>query len=115
MNKIAIVLGAFHKKEMEQMLVFVKDEIKKHSSMEKPLAVKKLLLNKEIEAVVIGHYRKRRYSTRQDDGRCSFTCFDIFAVGIFKTYRIGILGPEITQNQIEERLEPYARKSITVF
>ena len=49
MNKIAIVLGAFHKKEMEQMLVFVKDEIKKHSltiikevwvpgSMEKPLA-----------------------------------------------------------------------------
>ena len=31
MNKIAIVLGAFHKKEMEQMLIFVKDEIKKHS------------------------------------------------------------------------------------
>ena len=29
MNKIAIVLGAFHKKEMEQMLAFVKDEIKK--------------------------------------------------------------------------------------
>ena len=72
-------------------MVFVKDEIKKHSltivkeiwvpgSMEKPLAVKKLLLNKEIDAVVV--------------------------LGI-------ILGPEITQNQIEERLEPYARKSIT--
>ena len=55
MNKIAIVLGAFHKKEMEQMLVFVKDEIKKHSltiikevwvpgSMEKPLAVKEIFL-----------------------------------------------------------------------
>ena len=72
-NELAIVLGAFHKKEMEQMLVFVKDEIKKHSltiirevwvpgSMEKPLAVKKLLLNKGIDAVaVLGIIEKLLY------------------------------------------------------
>ena len=61
---IAIVLGSFHKKEMEQMLVFATDEAKKYSlkiikevwvpgSMEKPLAVKKLLLNKGIDAVAV--------------------------------------------------------------
>ena len=125
MNKIAIVLGAFHKKEMEQMLVFVKDEIKKHSltiikevwvpgSMEKPLAVKKLLLNKEIEAVVVlGIIEKGDTAHGKTMADAVLPALISLQLEFLKPIGVGILGPEITQNQIEDRLAPYARKSIT--
>ena len=110
---------------MEQMLVFVKDEIKKHSltiikevwvpgSMEKPLAVKKLLLNKEIEAVVVlGIIEKGDTAHGKTMADAVLPALISLQLEFLKPIGIGILGPEITQNQIEERLEPYARKSIT--
>ena len=121
---IAIVLGSFHKKEMEQMLIFVKDEIKKHlltiikevwvpGSMEKPLAVKKLLLNKVDAVAVLGIIEKGETAHGKTMADAVLPALISLQLEFLKPIGIGILGPEITQNQIEERLEPYARKSIT--
>jgi len=63
MKKIAIVLGSFHKKEVDQMLACARDEAMKNNlqiveevwvpgSIEKPLALKRLLMRDDIDGAV---------------------------------------------------------------
>ncbi len=121
---IAIVLGSFHKKEMEQMLVFATDEAKKYSlkiikevwvpgSMEKPLAVKKLLLNKGIDAVaVLGIIEKGETAHGKTMADAVLPALIELQLEFLKPIGVGILGPEITPLQFNARLESYARKSV---
>ncbi len=124
MYNIALVLGSFHKKKIKQMLAFATDEARKRllkisgelwvpGSMEKPLAVKKFLLKKEIEAVaVLGIIEKGDTAHGRTMAAAVLPALIQLQLEFLKPVGIGILGPEITEQQIEVRLEPYARKSI---
>ena len=112
------------KKEMEQMLVFATDEAKKYSlkiikevwvpgSMEKPLAVKKLLLNKGIDAVaVLGIIEKGETAHGKTMADAVLPALIELQLEFLKPIGVGILGPEITPLQFNARLESYARKSV---
>ena len=82
-------------------------------SMEKPLAVKKLFLNKKIDAVaVLGIIEKGKTAHGRTMADAVLPALIELQLEFLKPIGIGILGPEITQPQIAARLEPYARKSI---
>ncbi len=119
-KNIAVVLGSFHKNEADEML----DEVKKFSqehdlniveikwvpgSMEKPLALKRLLLNSEIDgAVALGIIERGETKHGLVMATSVVDAIINLQLELMKPIGVGILGPEILPNQIPTRVRPYA-------
>ncbi len=120
MKKIAVILGSFHKKEGDEMLAEVQAhaeslglEITKvewvPGSMEKPLALKKHLLDKCTDgAVVLGIIEKGETSHGLVMGHASVNAIVQLQLETMKPVGVGILGPDIQPSQIPARVRPYA-------
>ena len=123
-KNIAVVLGSFHKKESDEML----DEIKIFAeenginiaevvwvpgSMEKPLALKRLLKKPDIDgAVALGIIERGETKHGLVMANSVISSIISLQLDLMKPIGVGILGPEIDPNQIQERVRPYAKASI---
>ena len=123
-NKIAIVLGAFHKKEAEIMLdearkvakendLEIVQEIWVPGSMEKPLAVKRILKSGDVDGVVVlGIIERGETKHGLVMGQAVTQALINLQLEFMKPIGMGILGPEILPDQISPRLKPYAKGAV---
>lgn len=124
MKNIAAVIGQFHKAHGEAML----DEAQKtaaelglniaeiiwvHGSLEKPLALKRILQHNDIDgAVVLGIIEKGETSHGLVMGQSVIGAIIRLQLEFMKPVGIGILGPDIQPSQIPPRVRPYAREAV---
>lgn len=123
-NNIAIVLGSFHKKEMEQMLSMVRSVAKEKNlnivrevwvpgSLEKPLVIKKLMQDKSIEGlIVLGIIERGQTKHGLVMGQVVTKAIIDLQLQFEKPVGMGILGPEIEPDQIAPRLDFYAKNAV---
>ena len=123
-KSIAIVAGSFHKDLVEKMV----DEARKTASennliveevswvpgsMEVPLQLKRLLIRESIEgAVVLAIIEKGDTDHGLVMGQAVTKGIIDLQLTSMKPIGYGIIGPGATDNQIESRLLPYARKAV---
>lgn len=124
MKRIAIVLGSFHKKEAELMLAAARDEAAKQNlevaeevwvpgSIEKPLAIKRLLMRDDIDGVAtLGIIERGETKHGLVMGQAVVSAIIQLQLELMKPIGLGILGPEILPSQIPSRLEPHARAAV---
>jgi len=124
-NNIAVVLGSFHKKESDEMLdeieIFAKENdiniaevVWVPGSMEKPLALKKLLEKSNIDgAVALGIIERGETKHGLVMANSVISAIISLQLDLMKPIGVGILGPEIDPDQIPERVRPYAKASIS--
>ncbi len=124
MPNIAIVLGSFHKKEADLMLVAARDEAAMHhleiveeiwvpGSIEKPLALKRLLMRRDIDgAVALGIIERGETKHGLVMGQVVYDAIIRLQLEFMKPIGLGILGPEILPEQISPRLDGYARGAV---
>ena len=120
-KRIAIVLGQFHKDMVERMLTTAKtaaaeanlevvSEVWVPGSLEKPLALKRLLLRSDIDgAVVLGIIERGETKHGLVMGEVVMQAIVDLQLQTMKPVGVGILGPEILPEQIEPRLLKYAK------
>ena len=124
MKKIAFIVGSFHKNFVTQMLQAAREtanqeklkiikEIWVPGSMEKPIMVKKLLLQKNVDGIVVLGI------IEQGETKHGFVMANAVISSIInlqtefmKPIGVGILGPEITPSQIPSRVEAYAKDAV---
>lgn len=123
-KNIALVLGSFHKKEANDMLVVahaaalendlhVKEIVWIPGSMEAPLALKRLLLRDDIDgAVALGIIERGETKHGLVMGEVVYDAIIRLQLEFMKPIGFGILGPEILPEQIEKRVKPYARAAV---
>jgi len=123
-SQIAIVIGRFHRREAEIMLESALDTAATHGlmvkapvwvpgSMEKPLALKRLLLEPSVDgAVVLGVIEQGQTAHGRVMGQAVINTILNLQLDLMKPIGVGILGPEIQPGQIQERLVPYARDAV---
>ena len=123
-SQIAIVIGSFHRRQAEIMLksaldtaaiqgLMVTDQVWVPGSMEKPLALKRLLLEPSIDgAVVLGVIEQGQTAHGRIMGQAVINRILNLQLDLMKPIGVGILGPEIQPGQIEERLVPYAHDAV---
>ncbi len=123
-KNIAVVLGSFHKKEADEMLdeieIFAKENninivevVWVPGSMEKPLALKRLLEKTDIDgAVALGIIERGATKHGLVMANSVISSIITLQLDLMKPIGVGILGPEIDPEQIPERVRPYARASI---
>lgn len=121
---IALVLGAFHKEyvlNMREVAYSTAEECGLHfaeerwvpGSMEKPLALKRLLLRNDIAgAVVLGVIERGETKHGFVMGSAVTQKILDLQLELMKPIGMGILGPEIDHDQIPARLRPYARGAV---
>ena len=121
---IAIVIGSFHRTECETMLsealnTAVENELETiekvwvPGTMEKPLAVKRLLLRQEFDGVVVlGVVERGETAHGLVMAQAVVKAIIDLQLETMKPVGIGILGPEILPDQIPSRLRPYARHAV---
>jgi 6,7-dimethyl-8-ribityllumazine synthase len=119
-SQIAIVIGSFHRRQAEIMLesaldtaatlgLMVTDPVWVPGSMEKPLALKRLLLEPSVDgAVVLGIIEQGQTAHGRVMGQAVINAILNLQLDLMKPIGVGILGPEIQPGQIQERLVPYA-------
>ena len=119
-SQIAIVIGSFHRRQAEIMLesaldtaatlgLMVTDPVWVPGSMEKPLALKRLLLEPSVDgAVVLGVIEHGQTAHGRVMGQAVINAILNLQLDLMKPIGVGILGPEIQPGQIQERLVPYA-------
>lgn len=124
MKNIAIVLGAFHKKEADDMLdeartaaaehgLTVVAEVWVHGSIEKPLALKRLLLRDDVHGcVALGIIERGETKHGLVMGEVVYDAIVKLSLEFMKPIGLGILGPEILPEQIGKRVRPYAREAV---
>lgn len=124
-NNIAIVLGSFHKEQMEKMLDTARLTTKEKNlnivkemwvpgSLEKPLMIKKLLKEDGIDAVIVlGIIEKGGTKHGLVMGQVVTQSIIDLQLEFEKPIGMGILGPEIEPDQIDSRLAPYAQKAVS--
>lgn len=124
MPRIAFIAGAFHKTEVEQMLaeaaataselgLDVVEVVWVPGSLEKPLALKRLLLRDDIDgAAVFGIIERGQTKHGLVMGQAVLQSILQLQLDTMKPVGIGILGPEILPDQISPRLLPYARDAV---
>ena len=120
--KIVAVCGSFHKKEIELMLKFAKEEAMAHSieiaeviwvpgSMEVPLA-----LNRSIGdfdgAICLGIIEKGETLHGASMGNAVLKSIVDLQLSHNKPIGLGIIGPGAEPEHIEPRLEPHARAAV---
>ena len=123
-KRIALVLGSFHKKEVTDMLeearsaarehgLEIVEEVWVHGSIEKPLALKRLLLRDDIHgAAALGIIERGSTKHGLVMGEVVYDAIIRLQLEFMKPIGLGILGPEILPDQIQPRLRPYAREAI---
>ena len=123
-KRIALVLGSFHKKEADDMLVVAHEvalEKDLHiaeivwvpGSMEAPLALKRLLMRDDIDgAVALGIIERGETKHGLVMGEVVYDAIIRLQLEFMKPIGFGILGPEILPEQIEKRVKPYARAAV---
>ena len=123
-SQIAIVIGSFHRRQAEIMLesaldtaathgLMVTDPVWVPGSMEKPLALKRLLLEPSVDgAVVLGMIEQGQTAHGRVMGQAVINAILNLQLDLMKPIGVGILGPEIQPGQIQERLVPYARDAV---
>ena len=124
-HNIAIVVGSFHRQHAEIMLesavktasdmgLSIVQTIRVPGSMEKPLALKQLLLDSSVDgAVVLGVIEQGQTSHGLVIGQAVMNAIIELQLKLMKPIGVGILGPNIQIDQIPERLEPYAKHAVT--
>ena len=124
MKKVALVLGSFHKKEVEKMLVEARKVAKENNleivkevwvpgSMEKPLAIKRLLKSGDIDGIVaLGIIERGETKHGLVMGQAVISAIINLQLEFMKPIGVGILGPEILPEQIPSRLLPYVRGAV---
>jgi 6,7-dimethyl-8-ribityllumazine synthase len=124
MKHIAIVLGSFHKKEVEEMLdearkaaeesgLTIVEEVWVPGSYEKPLALKKLLMRPDVDgAVVLGIIEEGETAHGLVMGHVVHHAIVDLQLEFMKPIGVGILGPEIVPVQFAARVRPYARAAV---
>ena len=124
-KNIGVLLGSFHKNESLEMLeevhmfasehdLIIVDEIWVPGSMEKPLALKALLSQNNVDgAVVLGIIEKGE--TKHGFVMATNVINAIINLQLehMKPVGVGILGPEILPSQIPSRIRPYAKAAIS--
>jgi 6,7-dimethyl-8-ribityllumazine synthase len=124
MKKIGIVVGQFHKEQCEAMV----DEAKKTAeelgldvgevvwvpgSLEKPLALKRMLMKPDIAgAIALGIIEKGETSHGFVMGQAVTSAILAIEIDLMKPVGMGILGPDIMPSQIAPRIRPYARAAV---
>jgi 6,7-dimethyl-8-ribityllumazine synthase len=123
-NHIAIVLGSFHKIEVEEMLAEARITAKEcdlkiiaeqwvPGSMEKPLALKRLLMRKDVDAAVaLGIIEKGETKHGLVMGHAVINAIIQLQLEFMKPIGLGILGPDVQPSQIPPRLKPHARDAV---
>ena len=124
-NNIVVVLGSFHKQEASEML----DEVQVYSqannlnivavkwvpgSMEKPLALKRLLMKAEVDgAVALGIIERGETKHGFVMANSVISAIIQLQLELMKPVGVGILGPEILPSQIPSRVRPYALAAVS--
>lgn len=123
-KNIALILGSFHKQQVEEMLgearkaaqeigLKIIEEIWVPGSYEKPLALKRLLLREDIDgATILGIIERGETKHGLVMAHTVMNKIVELELQYMKPVGIGILGPEILPEQIPDRLRPYARDAI---
>ena len=123
-RNIALVMGSFHRAEIEQMLdeartaaaahrLTVAEEVWVPGSMEKPLALKRLLLRDDIDgAAALGVIENGETEHGLVMGQAVIAAIIDLQLELMKPVGVGILGPGIKPSQIPSRLRPYGRDAV---
>lgn len=123
-RNIAIVLGSFHKEFAEEMLdearktalahkLSIVEEVWVPGSMEKPLALKRLLMRDDIDGVAtLGIIERGETKHGMVMGQTVIASIIDLQLEYMKPVGVGILGPEILPSQIPPRVRPYAKKAV---
>ncbi len=118
------MIGSFHRAECETMLSealstaaeYDMETIEKvwvPGTMEKPLAVKRLLLRQEIDGVVVlGIVERGDTAHGLVMAQAVIKAIVELQLETMKPVGVGLLGPEILPDQIPSRLRPYARHAV---
>ena len=121
---IAVIIGSFHRAYGEILLaqahetamhegLELDEPIWVPGSMEKPLALKRVLKRAFIVgAVTLGIIERGETAHGLVMAQAVIKSIIDLQLEMMKPVGIGILGPEITQDQIQPRLEPYARNAV---
>lgn len=124
MNSIGIVLGSFHRREVEEMLdearavatrnqLGIVAEVWVPGSMEKPLAVKRLLQRADVAgAVTLGIIERGETEHGSVMGHAVVGSLIGLQLEFMKPVGVGILGPGINPSQIPPRIRPYAAAAV---
>lgn len=124
MKHIALIVGTFHTQESEEMIeeamaaaeesgLSVAHVEKVPGSIEKPLALKKLLMRDDIDGVaVLGIIERGETKHGFVMGQVVTNAVIDLQLEFMKPVGLGILGPEILPDQIRPRVRPYARKAV---
>ena len=123
-NQIVIVIGSFHRREAEIMResaletaatndLHVADQVWVPGSMEISLALKRALLQESIDGgVILGVIEQGETDHGRVMGQAIISAIIDLQLDLMKPVGVGILGPDIRPEQIEERLVPYARDAV---
>lgn len=122
--KIGIVAGQFHAAEIAAMLdearhvaaslgLEIVAEVMVPGSMEKPLALKRLLLRHDVDgAVVLGIIEKGETQHGLVMAEAVIAAIIGLELETMKPVGVGILGPGIQPSQIPARVRPYAAAAV---
>ena len=123
-SNIGLVIGSFHQDACQTMRdvavaeagalgIEVGVECWVPGSMEKPLAVKRLLANPTIDGVVVlGIIERGETGHGRTMGQAVIQALIDLQLKMDKPVGVGILGPDILPEQIPPRLKPYARDAV---
>lgn len=124
MSKIGVVLGRFHHGHVSEMLdtvrrgaaergVEILHEVWVPGSMEKPLAVKRLLLKDAVDGVVaLGIIERGETKHGLVMGQSVIAALIQLQLEFMKPVGIGIIGPEVQPSQIPSRVVPHAAAAL---
>lgn len=124
MKKIALVMGSFHKELIQKMRdeaarvaaekdLEIVEEVWVPGSVEKPLILNRLLQRDDVDAAVALGIIERggtKHGMVMGQSLMHF-CMEL-SIKHDKPIGLGVLGPEIEEDQIEPRLLPYAKKAV---
>ena len=106
------MLESARKTAQEHGLTIV-EEVWVHGSMEKPLALKRLLMRDDIDgAVALGIIERGQTKHGLVMGEVVYDAIVRLQLEFMKPIGLGILGPEILPEQIPPRLDPYAKEAV---
>ena len=123
-HNIGVVLGSYHKQEMDEMLeearkiarecgLKIVREVWVPGSMEKPLAIKRMLMSDDIDGVVVlGLIERGETKHGLVMGEAVFSAIIQLQLEMEKPVGVGILGPEILPEQVPSRLKPHAEAAV---
>ena len=123
-RNIALIASDFHGHRVQRMVeeahrvagenaLSVIDEVWVPGSMEKPLAVKRMLMRSDIDAaVVLGIIEKGETHHGLVMAHAVMNALLALQLELLKPVGVGILGPEILPQQMDVRIIPYSSAAV---